>query len=124
METVALDSIEIAKPEFYAESGYPHDAWTLLRRTAPVFRYEREGLDPFWAVTKHADIVEVSRQPNLYRSDQALFITPKEAQTPDMILHQLLNMNAPEHAEYRAVTNQHFTPRALRERLTAKSFQF
>jgi cytochrome P450 len=120
MEPSALNSIEIAKPEYYAEHGYPHDAWAMLRRTAPVFRYERPGLDPFWAVTKHADIVEVSRQPELYRSDQALFITPKESQTPDVILHQLLNMNPPEHPEYRGVTSHRFTPRALRERLTAR----
>jgi cholest-4-en-3-one 26-monooxygenase len=93
----------------------------LLRREAPVYWYERPDVHPFWAITKHADIVEVSRQSELFnalpaeRQMLAIFkIRPGQEQNSDEpILRQLLNMNPPEHGAYRAVVNRRFTPRAV-----------
>ena len=42
-----------------ARGGYPHDVWTRLRAEAPVARIEAPGFKPFWAITRHADIMEV-----------------------------------------------------------------
>jgi len=116
MAALTLETIDIINPDLYVERGYPHEEWTLLRREAPVFRYERSNVQPFWAVTKHADIVAVSRQPELFRSCQLLFVTidePGSPQPDEAILRQLLNMNPPEHGAYRRVVNQRFTPRAI-----------
>lgn len=121
MAALTLDSIDIVNPDRYVERGYPHEEWALLRREAPVYYYQRPDVDPFWAITRHADIVEVSRQPGLFRSIQQLFITVNEPGAPppdEAILRQLLNMNPPEHAAYRGVVNKRFTPRSVQQ-LTA-----
>ncbi|MBV8358086.1 MAG: hypothetical protein JO189_09155 [Deltaproteobacteria bacterium] len=75
MAEFSLETIDILDPDLYVQRGYPHDEWALLRREAPVFYYERPGVPSFWAVTRHADIITVSRQPDLFRSGRYLFVT-------------------------------------------------
>ena len=50
-------------PEHYEKNGYPHAEWTYLRKHAPVYCFDRGNFDPFWAITKHADIVEIGKNP-------------------------------------------------------------
>ncbi|HTY53798.1 MAG TPA: cytochrome P450 [Candidatus Binataceae bacterium] len=119
MAALTLDTIDLINPDRYVQHGYPHEDWTLLRREAPVFRYERPNLDlPFWAITRHKDIIEVSGQPALFRSTQRLFVVPHEPGMPEpdeAILRQLLNMNPPEHGSYRSIVSRRFTPRAVQQ---------
>src|SRR5215467_2942860 len=118
MAELSLETIEIVDPDRFVEHGYPHDEWALLRSEAPVFYYERPGVRPFWAVTRHADIITVSRQPELFRSGQHLFVTVEQPGAPPgdvVFLRQLLNMNPPEHGAYRGVVNRRFTPRAVQK---------
>ena len=118
MGALTLDTIDIIDPDLYVQRGYPHEEWALLRQQAPVYRYERPGVEPFWAITRHEDIVNVSRQPNLFRSTQILFVTKEEPGSPlpeEPVLRQLLNMNPPEHGEMRRVVNQRFTPRMVQQ---------
>jgi cholest-4-en-3-one 26-monooxygenase len=113
-----LETLDIINPDLYVQRGYPHQEWTVLRREAPVFRYERPDVVPFWAVTRHADIITVSRDPGLFRSTKYLFVTVNQEGAPDddaVILRQLLNMNPPEHGAYRGVVNRRFTPRAVQK---------
>lgn len=118
MAALSLETLDIIDPDLYVQRGYPHEEWTFLRRHAPVFRYERPRVAPFWAVTTHADIVTVSRQPELFHSSQLLFVTMDEEGAPaadEAILRQLLNMNPPEHGAYRSVVSGRFTPRAVQK---------
>ena len=113
-----LATIDILDPDLYVKRGYPHDEWAFLRSQAPVFHYERPEVTAFWAVTRHADIIAISRQPDLFRSGQYLFVTVEEPGAPPddaVYLRQLLNMNPPEHGAYRAVVNRRFTPRAVQK---------
>ena len=62
--------------------------------------------------------MNVSRQPDLFRSSQFLFVTQDEPGSPlpdEAVLRQLLNMNPPEHGEFRRVVNQRFTPRSVQQ---------
>jgi cholest-4-en-3-one 26-monooxygenase len=121
MGELTLDAVDIVNPDLYVQRGYPHAEWALLRREAPIYYYERPNVDPFWAVTRHADIVNVSRQPALFKSIQRLFVAVNEPNSPppdEAILRQLLNMNPPEHGAYRGVVNRRFTPRTVQQ-LTA-----
>ena len=118
MEALTLDAVDIINPDLYVKRGYPLEEWALMRREAPVYRYERPNVPPFWAVTKHADIITVSRQPELFKSSQVLFALMEEPGAPppdETFLRQLLNMNPPEHGQYRAVASRHFTPRAVQQ---------
>jgi cytochrome P450 len=103
-------------PDWYAEHGYPHDFWTRLRREDPVHRWEKtEGL-PFWAITKHADIVTIGKRPDLFLNAPRVVVGHQmeneegQAQFPAT----LIQMDPPKHAIYRQMVSKRFTPRYLR----------
>ncbi len=125
-----LDQLDIISNASYGEHGYPHAAWARLRRESPVHWFDQPGAQPpYWAVTKHADIIEVSRKP------QQFIIAPRIAVLPDLpplepgappVARHLLNMDPPDHALFRKVVSPRFTPRAIRthtERITAIAHQ-
>jgi len=82
MGELTLDAVDIVNPDLYVQRGYPHAEWALLRREAPIYYYQRPNVDPFWAVTRHADIVNISRQPALFKSIQRLFVAVNEPNSP------------------------------------------
>ena len=106
-------TIDVVGNEHYAQHGYPHAEWTWLRNNEPVFWYERPGFEPFWCITKHADIIEIGQQPKLFLNGPRMAIFDDSMERPEQV-HQLLNMDPPEHAKYRRVTSSWFTPRAIR----------
>ena len=64
--TSYLESIDIHRPQRYAEQGYPWTEWDVLRREAPVFWYERDDIEPFWAVTRYDDVMTISGHPDVF----------------------------------------------------------
>ena len=110
-----LDALEIVDPGDYAQNGYPHQAWARLRRECPVYWYDRgDECTPFWAITRHEDIVLVSRRPKELLNAPRLAVFPEGTPPEEPIARHLLNMDPPDHAVYRKLTSQHFTPRAIR----------
>jgi cytochrome P450 len=108
-------TLDVASPEHYERNGYPHAEWTWLRRNAPVFWYERPNVDPFWAITRHADIIEISKQPEVFLNGPRLAVFTRDlAPPPEGEVRHLLNMDPPEHARYRRLASGWFTPRAIR----------
>ena len=63
------DGLELIDPRAYAEHGYPHETWAHLRETSPIHWCEPPGFEPFWAVTRHLDICEISKQPEVFRNE-------------------------------------------------------
>jgi cholest-4-en-3-one 26-monooxygenase len=109
------EMLDIASPEHYEKHGYPHGEWTWLRRHDPVFWYERPNVHPFWAITKHADIIEIGKQPELFLNAPRLAVFTLDLPPPEEgVSRHLLNMDPPDHARYRRVTSGWFTPRAVR----------
>jgi cholest-4-en-3-one 26-monooxygenase len=108
-------TLDLATPEHYERNGYPHGEWTWLRRHDPVFFYDRPNVDPFWAITKHADIIEIGKQPDVFVNRLRLAVFTNDLPAPEEgTARHLLNMDPPEHARYRRVTSGWFTPRAIR----------
>jgi cholest-4-en-3-one 26-monooxygenase len=113
-------TLDIMSPEHYERGGYPHAEWTWLRRNAPVFWYDRPNLEPFWAITKHADIIAIGKQPELFLNAPRLAVFTLDLEPPpEGESRHLLNMDPPDHARYRRVTSGWFTPRAI-QRMSAK----
>ena len=54
---------DIIAPEVYGRSGHPHEAFAWLRKNDPLRLIRPSGFRPFWAVTKHADIIEIEKNP-------------------------------------------------------------
>jgi cholest-4-en-3-one 26-monooxygenase len=114
----SLSNINVVGPDHYAKNGYPHAEWTWLRKNKPVAWIEHPNTDPFWAITKHADIIQIAKQPRLFSIAKRLLVfVPDTPQEPDPVppFRHLLNMDPPEHGEYRSIVSRRFTPRAVRE---------
>jgi cytochrome P450 len=83
METkLDLATLDVATPEHYEQNGYPHREWAYLRKHAPIFWYERPNVDPFWVVSKHADIVWLSKQPERLLNAPRLAVFPNDVPPP------------------------------------------
>ena len=110
-----LDQLDIISNETYEQHGYPHAAWERLRREAPVHRFTPVGAKPFWAITKHADLVAVSKNPAVFENAPRLAVFPGlelDSAEPPPARH-LLNMDPPEHGRFRRLVSTHFAPRQL-----------
>jgi len=72
----------------------------------------------FWAVTRRADIVWLSKQPERFRNGPRLAVFPQGAPVAEdeREIRHLLNMDPPEHGRYRALASSWFTPRAIERR--------
>ncbi len=112
---IDVDPLDLVDPERHARNGYPHDVWTRLRAEAPVARIEAPGFKPFWAITKHADIMQIASQPERFSSAQG--ITLARANQPPLPPSEILVLvDPPRHGPMRRVVNARFTPRAVRAR--------
>ncbi len=110
---------DVIGPDSYARHGYPHAAWKRLRREQPIAWFEPPGTPGFWAVTKRADIVWISKQPRRFLNAPRLAVFVEGGPPPDpeeRVIRQLLNMDRPQHAEFRKVASGWFTPRAIERR--------
>jgi cytochrome P450 len=107
-------SANIIHPDDYVR-GYPHEVWTYLRVHDPVHWWDRTGGVPFWAITKHADIVEISKQPEVFRSGVRFGVRHRpEHLDPDPLPLTLIDMDPPRHGVWRQLVSKRFTPNAIR----------
>jgi cholest-4-en-3-one 26-monooxygenase len=112
--TSEADAVALVDPERFARDGYPHELWARLRAEEPVARCEPPGYEPFWAITKHADILEISKQP--LRFSSARGITLRREGAPTFESDMVVMLDPPRHGPVRKVANGRFTPKAVRER--------
>jgi cholest-4-en-3-one 26-monooxygenase len=112
----ALDELDIVSNDTFARNGYPHEAWARLRREDPVHWVERGVKVPFWAITRHEDVVAISRRPDRNLNAPRLAVFPEFAppNEDERVARHLLVMDAPDHGAYRKLAAPHFTPRAIR----------
>jgi len=114
-----IEHVDVISAKIYGEHGYPHEAWRRLRAEAPVSKLAPPGYRPFWAITKHADIIEVSKQPAKFQSTGRFILFPDAVAPPGQSLEEapplrmLVNMDPPEHRDYRRLVSHWFTPRAV-----------
>src|SRR3954451_18585742 len=110
-----IDPLDLVDPGRYAARGYPHEVWTQLRAEAPVARFEAPGYEPFWAITKHADIMQIASQPLRFSSAQGITLARAGA-GPMPPTEILVLLDPPRHAAMRRVASGRFTPKAVRAR--------
>jgi cytochrome P450 len=101
-------------PEAYADPDGWHAVAARLRRDEPVCRIEAPDFAPFYAVTRHADVVEVERQPERFLNTGNSILAPLSRRGPDTLLKTLVNIDGDEHRAYRGVTNEWFKPANIR----------
>jgi cytochrome P450 len=110
-----VSDINIADPAAY-EQGLPHDAFRVLRDRSPVHWHPwPDRSNGFWAITRHSDIVVISRDPDTYSSaaEHVLLVDLD----PDALeaRRSLIETDPPEHTRLRRLVSGAFTPRKVAE---------
>ncbi len=112
-DSAALN-IDIYDPDVFVP-GVPHDQFTMLRAQAPVYKHpDPEQPHGYWAVTRHADCVTISRNPEIYSSHEEtcfIFEMPEDQKAQQQLM--LVNMDPPVHTRQRSLVNRGFTPRTI-----------
>jgi cholest-4-en-3-one 26-monooxygenase len=98
--------------------GEHHEMFTLLRQEAPLYFHEEPDGPGFWNVVKHADLIEVNRQPELFSSErQGISIQDMGEQGGtgafDTRGIMMLMTDPPKHTRYRRLVSKGFTPRMI-----------
>lgn len=111
--------LAVADPAAYAHERHLHEALATLRREAPVHQVDPSPeYNPFWLLTRHADILEVERRHHLFRNAPRPVLVPAEqdlrAEQEGQLLNTLIHMDDPQHAKMRGVVADWFRPKALR----------
>jgi cytochrome P450 len=114
------DGLDLISPHSYATHGPPHELWRRLRSESPVHRCEPPGFEPFWAITKHADILGISTAPQRFVSAPGITVLTaaqqKALETSAFgSMRTIITMDPPEHWAVRKVASRVFTPKAITE---------
>lgn len=97
----------LADPAFHA--GDPFEVYRALRAAPRLHRHEAPA---FWAVTRHEDVVAVSRDPDTFCSSRGTLLSDLER--PIIPRQSILYIDPPEHAKYRKLVQPAFSPGRLR----------
>lgn len=114
---IPVSQVDLADARIFAE-GRQHEIFRVLRREAPVHRNaENENVEPFWSITKYEDVMQISRQPELFSSAKGITQMARNVDPNDAGYavqgRMLITMDPPRHVRLRRLVNKGFTPRAV-----------
>ncbi|MEM5440367.1 cytochrome P450 [Paraburkholderia diazotrophica] len=131
----------LVDPHYYTNPDRLHETYAWARANNPVGRAMADGHDPFWVVTKHADVSMISRDTvSFCNGEYSVVCRPKasiehvisETGSPN-IVRSLVHVDGDEHKNLRALTQSWFMPnsiikldgriRSLARAMTAKLLQ-
>jgi cytochrome P450 len=106
----------LATPAGYTDEVKFHASLAHLRAEAPVSWVEVPGYQPFWAITKHADIMDIERANTLFANSPRPVLITAEADElqASMGISTLIHMDDPQHRVVRAIGADWFRPKAMR----------
>jgi cytochrome P450 len=92
--------------------GFPHAVFARLREEDPVSWVEEGDRSGFWAVTKHADVIEVSRDFSRFTASRGIRI--EEMDTEELEARRsMMEHDPPEHTRLRRLVSSGFTPKVV-----------
>ncbi len=109
-------------PATFGVRGAIDSIMTEVRRDYPLAKAEVPGFDPYWIVSKHAHVTEVSRQNDLFHSaDRSATLISKAGEEKVReftgggynLFRSLVQLDSPEHANYRAVAVKPLSPQGI-----------
>lgn len=112
----------IVNPVAYGEWNGIKEKFRWVRDNMPVGLVQAEGFMPFWAITRHEDIMTVSKDnARFLNAPKSVVLGPVAVQmlthmitggSPHLV-RSLVTMDAPEHMDYRKLTQSWFMPKNL-----------
>jgi cytochrome P450 len=120
-----------ADPHAYADPVAWHEAARRLRRESPITKVTLPDYQDFWAVTRHADIMEIERNADIFANAPNPTLMTRvayEARTSDApAMLTLVQMDGQEHKDHRNVVSEWFKPanvRRMNERVAQLATEF
>ena len=112
LEGLVVDDVDLTDLDVW-EKRVPYDWLALLRREAPLhWQPERDGRG-FWALTRHDDVVQVSKDWQTFSSElggtSLQDLTEEELEARK----SMIDTDPPPHTRMRALVNKGFTPRVV-----------
>lgn len=121
MNDATLD-FAIANPATYADEAGLHSLFTQLRATTPVRWTQPAGFRPFWTITRHADIMEVERQAEIFINAPRTALRTIEQEEEirvrtgsTQVARTIIQMDGADHRAYRMLTNAWFAPATVKK---------
>jgi cytochrome P450 len=117
-----VDSVDLSSIDFWLRPAPEREAaFAVLRRERPISFHQEFEPPPglplprgpgYWALTRHADILAVSREPETFCSGKGTNI-PDLPEVFNEFFGSMINMDDPRHGRLRRIVSRGFTPRAL-----------
>jgi cytochrome P450 len=106
--------VDLTDPDLW-RVAVPHEELRRLRKESPVAWADHPGEHRgFWVITRHADVVSVSRDVSTFSSRSGV-ITLDDLDADQLHARRtMLEEDPPRHRMLRDLTAAHFTPRAVR----------
>ncbi|HSS11170.1 MAG TPA: cytochrome P450 [Acidimicrobiales bacterium] len=123
-QTLGVDDINLSDLEFWV---LPEDvregAFKTLREERPIPFFKEPEIDIEWlppgpgyyALTRHADIMEASRHPELFQSGKGATSVPDLPVEFLEFFGSMINLDDPRHTRLRGIVSKGFTPRMLKK---------
>ncbi|HSQ01442.1 MAG TPA: cytochrome P450 [Candidatus Dormibacteraeota bacterium] len=109
-----LSDVDLANPDNYQHAGPPYEMFALLRREAPVFWHPDKETPGFWALTRHADVANVSKNSQLFSAARrGVFLFESNEEDLSNLQMMLVNRDPPQHTQLRRMVSPGFTPRRI-----------
>jgi len=118
-----VDDDNLMVPERFI-GGPPHLEWKKLRDAAPIYYCRPKGYRPYWAITKHKDIVEIEKLADVFLSEPRFLILPASFEdyligkfgSINGLFKMMVQMDGPEHKQYRNLLMPWFSPKSMQKR--------
>lgn len=113
----------IVDPHAYQDGDAVDAAFTAIRRDTPFAKAQADEYDNFWVVSRHADVMEIEKQGNLFQnSPRSSTISPKATEGvvkfltggEANLIHSLVAVDGAEHKALRGVVFPAMTPQKVR----------
>ena len=98
-------AVDLLDPFLYQRN--PHDVWAWMRANEPVYHDDRNGL---WAVTRHADLMDVERRSTVFLSGQGY----RALWSPEEI--NMIAQDDPRHRQQRMLVQPKLTGKSVAQR--------
>lgn len=105
----------------WADMDAWHRAVSQIRARTPVLFADPAGFEPFWVLTRHADVFEVSRDNTTWHNTARSVLSPdaefQQAMDAGLPLPKtLVHLDGAEHTQHRGVTRDWFRPAVVAKR--------